>query len=174
MSTTAPHVTVADRARLEWYLLRLDAELQDYPGRRRRQVLRELRAEALAAAPEAGMRAVLADLGSARLLAARYLSELERPVPRWSEGAAVAALVAVGLPMYLWAGYMFGATEALDAVGGGNVAYDSFLGATIETAVGDGSFRFSQELHGGWLVTCAVVGAVVFLTAARAWRALPR
>lgn len=173
MNAPARRTILADRARLEWYLARLEVALQDYPGRRRRQILKELRAEALAAAPEAGMRAALEDLGPTRLLAARYLAELERPGPRWNDGAVVAVFTAFALPLYFWVGASLGAVETLGTTGGGRSDVTLF-GVTMHLVNTADEISVAWQLHWGWVLACTLVGVVVFLLAARAWRALGR
>ncbi|WP_372461882.1 HAAS signaling domain-containing protein [Antribacter soli] len=171
-ASSAPHTSLADRIRLEWYLLRLESALQDYPGRRRKQILAELRGEVMATARDTGMAAALADLGRPARLAARYLSELPEPRPRWNDGAVLAALVAFGFPVYCWFAYGIGASEALDAVGGGKADISSVFGVDVRvvSTAGGGSISFAP--HWGWYVGCLVVGVVAFLLGARAWRAL--
>ena len=66
--------------------------------------MRELRTELTATASEVGMRQAVADLGHPRVLADAYLSELGRPVPRWTTGAVWGAL-AVGAVAYLAIAY---------------------------------------------------------------------
>ncbi|WP_164544999.1 HAAS signaling domain-containing protein [Antribacter gilvus] len=171
--TPTRSATFGDRLRLEWYLLRLETALQDYPGRRRRQILRELRAELAATAQETGMATALADLGRPGRLAAQYLSELDVPTPRWNDGAVVAALVAFGLPLYFWFGVGIGATEALGVAGSG-AAEVSIFGVTLDLVNTPEELSVAWQVHWGWVLGCALVGVVVFLVAARAWRALAR
>lgn len=171
-ASSAPHTSLADRIRLEWYLLRLESALQDYPGRRRRQLLAELRGEVVATARDTGMAAALADLGHPARLAARYLSELPEPRPRWNDGAVLAAVVAFGFPVYCWFAYGVGASEALGAVGGGTADFRSVFGVDVRVVSTANEVSMAFVPHWGWYVGCLAVGVVAFLIGARAWRAL--
>ncbi|GGC10261.1 HAAS signaling domain-containing protein [Cellulomonas carbonis] len=160
----------ADRIRLEWYLARLSWALQDYPGRRRREVIRQLRSDTLAAAAEVGMAEALRDLGHPVALAEGYVTELGRRLPRYTSGAVAAAL-AVGALVYLSLAYAAGTIDTLEALGGGSVTTHPLGGEVTFTALdGELSVASSLSWQGGLLH--AAVGAVAFVLVGRLWRLL--
>jgi hypothetical protein len=158
---------IADRARLELLLQRLDYALSDLPAARRRQIRREIRANALAAADHVGLGQAVANLGHPRALAAGYLAAEGRPLPQFRKGAWWAA---AALALYVGAALAFtiGFLEGVEAAAGpGRRLTTSFLGAAVEADRGGRSFAITFNV-------AALVGpAVVFLLASRAWRALP-
>jgi hypothetical protein len=158
---------VADRLRLELLLQRLDYHLSDLPGARRRQVRREIRANALAAAADVGLRRAVANLGHPRVLAAGYLAAEGRPLPQFRKGAwwAAAALAAyVVAALIFTTGFLDGAEAASDL---DRPLTTSFLGAVVEANPGRPSLAITFN------AVALVVPVVVFLLASRAWRALP-
>ena len=161
MSTSLRDTLVRER-----YLLRFDWAMQDFP--KHKTVVRELRTELTAAASEVGMRQAVADLGHPRVLADGYLSELGRPVPRWTTGAVWGGL-AVGAVVYLVMAYTFGTLDTLDQLGGGTIERE-FLGATAVFTSTDGGISAGTTLTWQSLVFFAAVFTVPFLLGSRAWR----
>ncbi|WP_456787458.1 hypothetical protein [Cellulomonas sp. P5_C5] len=150
----------------ERYLLRFSWAMQDYP--KYKPVVRELRTELTATAAEVGMRKAVADLGHPRVLADGYLSELGRPVPRWTTGAVWGAL-AVGAVAYLAMAYAMGTLDTIEQMGGGTLER-VFLGATT-TFIAEGR-TLAVESTFTWQVLAfyALVFTVPFLLGARVWR----
>ena len=162
MSTSPRDTLVRER-----YLLRFDWAMQDYP--KHKPIVRELRTELTATAAEVGMRQAVADLGHPRVLADAYLSELGRPVPRWTTGAVWGAL-AVGAVAYLAVAYGIGTLDTLGQLGGGTLER-VFLGATTTFTNDDDALSVASTLTWQVLVFYACVFTVPFLLGARAWRA---
>lgn len=160
-----------DRLERGWYLQRLSWALQDYPGGARKQILTELRGEIDAAADDVGTTRALEDLGRPALLAGRYLTELDRPLPRWNTGG-VAAVLAVTALVYLGFAYAVGTLDTLLALGGGTRTAYPLGGRVVFTATDD-------ELWVEGLITWQAlllhvgVGLVAFALGSRVWRALP-
>lgn len=165
MSTSMRDTLVRDL-----YLMRFSWAMQDFP--KNKQIVRELRTELDAAAAEVGMRRAVADLGHPRVLADGYLSELGRPLPRWTTGAVWGAL-AVGAVAYLAMAYAMGTLDTIEQMGGGTLER-VFLGATT-TFVAEGSM-LAVESTFTWqvLVFYALVFTVPFLLGARVWRTWTR
>ena len=167
-------MNVLDRARLEVAVQRYDwwLALRGAPGRRRRELRRELRANLADAAAGQGSRAAVSALGSTRTMAAEALP-VDLTNPRWSAGAAAGAVaVAAVLLVELWAalGWLDGVVAAGPSRGAGPVAgsLTLFPGSSLEYArAGSG---FSLAFEPGWL--CLVAGLLGFLAVARPWRAL--
>jgi hypothetical protein len=160
---------LVDLARLELFVQRLDFHLADLPRARRREVRRELRSNARAAAAEIGMARALANLGHPRVLAAGYVTAEGRPLPRYRRGALVAGVIAVA---YVWAlalcavGLADGSHGA--APSGARVS-QSFLGTAVTTTTGPGVLSFHLQFN----ALILLVPLVVFALVARVWRALP-
>ncbi|GEL96620.1 hypothetical protein [Cellulomonas terrae] len=151
----------------ELYLMRFSWAMQDFP--KDKQVVRELRSEIDVAASEVGMRQAVADLGHPRVLADGYLSELRRPVPRWTTGAVWGAL-AVGAVAYLAVAYAIGTMDTIGQMGGGTLER-AFLGATTTFTHDDDAMSVASTFTWQVLVFYACVFTVPFLLGARVWRA---
>lgn len=164
-----PPLSLADRARREWYLARLDWAMQDYPRREFRRIRTDLRAELSPAAAEVGMRRALAELGHPRTLAERYTAELGRRLPRWTAGTVVAG-AAVGVLAYLTFAYTFGSLDTLEALGGGSVTFRP-LGAEVVLTHTDDEISVASTGSWGWLALYAGVAVVSFVLGSRLWRA---
>ncbi len=167
--TTRP--SPRDHLRRWWFLTRFSWAMQDVPQKQYRVIRDDLRREVDAAARDVGMRQALADLGHPRVLAERYLAELDRRLPRWVSGAVAAALTA-GAFLYLGMAYAFGTLDTLDALGGGTVTRYPFGAETIFT-VGEESLGVELRPSLAGVVVVVGVSAVAFLLASRSWRALP-
>lgn len=167
-----------DRVRIEWIVQRVGAwlDLRQMPGRRRREVLRELRANLAAAAAADELEDAIERLGEPRMLAAAYL-ESEPVGVRWRTGLVAAALVALGLS-WLSMVFVLGFAEGVQAVGpepgtvyetGGRLVPGSGALASFEST-GDGFWMSAAVVT--WVHVAAVVAT--FVLVARPWRAAAR
>ena len=112
-------MNLIDRLRIDRTVWTLDAYVQSLPGRNRKAIRQELRANLIAAAADGGTRAAIRRLGPVRRLAVHYLENEygDRARPRWLRGTLWA--VAVGLAILFLAfvghaGFLAG-IEAADA-----------------------------------------------------------
>ncbi|WP_087507856.1 hypothetical protein [Cellulomonas iranensis] len=165
----AHRLTWRDRQRLSWWFLRFELAMQDYPGREARRIRRELRASVLDDASRIGLDAALRDLGSPRRLAAGYFAELEHERPRWTDGAVLAAVVGVALPLYSWLGWQMGALDAVDAMGGGTVELNWFGSPVTLTRTAE-QISMTTSVTWGPLALSAALALVAFALGARVWR----
>lgn len=159
------HLTSGDRLRRWSYLQDVSLWLDPMSGSQRRAIVRELRTNLAEAAEHDGMRAAIADLGPARVLARAYVDGEPRRRPMWGVGATVTALV-LGLFLYTGLAYAAGLLDALSGVGGGAVA-GNFLGITLDARVTAGGM-WVEASGFSWFI--AVVLVVTFLLVSRAWR----
>jgi hypothetical protein len=162
-------LTITDRLRRWSYLQDVSLWLDPMPGSRRREILRDLRANLGDAALDVGMDRAIEDLGRPRALAREYLQAEPRNRPVWAAGVVAAgAVLLVG--MLGWLTYAFGMADALMSVGGGT-AEGGYLGLRVVTEAGPAVLGF--ETSGwSWPLTTAVLLAL--LLGARAWRLLAR
>ncbi len=159
------------RARVERAVLSYDLwlDLRGAPGRRRRDLRRELRANLTEATAHVGARAAVERLGSTRAMAAEAVPVREDR-PRWSVGLiagtvtfAVVVLVEL-LSALAWSdGAMAAAPESTTS---GSLTF--FPGSALEYAPLDAGFALT--LGFGWLAPALAV--VTFLAVARPWRLL--
>ncbi|PKQ32381.1 MAG: hypothetical protein CVT62_05065 [Actinobacteria bacterium HGW-Actinobacteria-2] len=159
-----------DIARREAFLNRFTWYAQDYPGYVK--VKRELRRELTLTADEVGMPAAIASLGHPAQLAAEYLSNLERPYPRWSTavwwaGAGLYVLVGLGVA------YSLGVMDSLAAVGGGSVDLVVF-GTPVKFTNTAEEISTQFQLTPASFVWFMTATAAPYLIGARAWRLWPR
>ncbi|MBO0899699.1 hypothetical protein J1G42_06955 [Cellulomonas sp. zg-ZUI222] len=163
------HVGRRDRLRLEVWLWRLAQAMDDYPRRAAREIRRDLRASALDEASRVGMAAALRDLGRPSRLAAAYFAELDRPRPRWTDGAVLAFLVGAAFPVYLACAWAVGATQAVAAMGGGTVEL-TWLWAPVTVESTDDAM--GVEFATAWqpLAVALGLGSIAFALGARVWR----
>jgi hypothetical protein len=169
-ATTAIPLSVADRLRLERFLLRFSWAMQDYPRKEYLRIRRELRAEVRAAAADVGMRQALADLGHPVTLGERYIAELGRRLPRWTSGI-VAGGLAVGVLVYLFAAYAVGTLDTLEALGGGSLTRYPFGTETVFTFTED-EISVLSGVSWQWAVLYLGAAAVAFVVGSRLWRVL--
>ena len=161
-------LSLSDRWNRARYLQTVELWLDAMPGRRRRAVMKDLRANLDVAAAEVGMTAALADLGRPRVLARRYLDEEPAQRPHWNQGALAAGLV-IGAWLYSTLFYTMGMLDAVGSTGAGN-ATGSFLGTHVNAV------STPEEISAGFAGfpwSALLVAVVVFLLVARAWNALP-
>ena len=159
----------ADRLRREWYLLRFDWAMEDYPRKPSKQIRRDLRADLVVASQEVGTTQAIRDLGRPTALADRYKDELGRPLPRYYSGAVAAAL-AVGFILYLAVAYSVGTLDALEAMGGGSVTTHSLGAATTFTSTAD-EISVQTQITWQWATLYVSIAVVTFLVGSRIWRA---
>ncbi|MFS0698482.1 hypothetical protein AB6N24_00760 [Cellulomonas sp. 179-A 4D5 NHS] len=173
MTTTAPaRPGLRDRLRRDWYRLRFELAMQDYPPKDYRRIARSLVAEIDAAAADTGMEQALRDLGSPRRLAAGYYAELDRERPRYWDGGIVLGLVLVGAWVCLLA-YWGGAVDTLLAQGGGTVTLE-YLGAPTTVTATDDELALGTSLTLQGALVVGGLAAVGFALGSRLWRLLPR
>lgn len=158
-----------ERLRLDWWLLRFELSMQDYPAREARRIRRELRASVVDDARHVGLDAALRDLGSPRRLAASYFAELDRERPRWTDGAVLGSLVGILLPAYMWLSWQMGALDAVAATGGGTVEL-SWLGTPTILTHTDEAVSMETTLGWGPVVLAVVLTGVFFALGSRIWR----
>lgn len=166
-----------DRLRIERAVQVVDTWIGDLPGRRRRQVRAELRADLLASAEEVGAREAVRRLGPLRRLAAGYLDAEfgdVRPRPSWAKGMVWAVAAELVLLTALFAGTI-GFSAGLDAVKLKSGTYRwaplGDLGPHyVETWAGGQFEAFELDLP---LPAGILTVALVFVMGGRMWRTLP-
>jgi hypothetical protein len=166
-------MNVLDRIRIERAVLSYDfwLDLRGTPGRRRRDLRAELRANLREAAARGGAGTAVAGLGSTRQMATEAATA-DPTRPRWTVGvhSGVAALFLTLLVALLaglaWADGVISANP--DEPVSGSVTL--LPGSSMEyQPLTDG---FAVETSVGWLPVA--VGLLAFVIAARPWRALGR
>jgi hypothetical protein len=162
-----------DRARIERAVLSYDfwLDLRGTPWRRRRDLRAELRANLREASARSGSKTAVGALGSTRQMAADAAAE-DTGRPRWTVGvhSGVTALL-LTLLLALLTGLAW-ADGVMDADPDGPVSGSVTLlpGSSMEYRPLESGF--SVETGVGWLPVA--VGLLVFVIAARPWRALGR
>lgn len=162
------NLTLRERWQRYWYLQHVALWLDPMPRKRRKPVLRELKANLGAAAADAGMPAAIGDLGRPRALARQYLQTEPQGRPTWHHGA-FAASGALVLWVLMLAVYLFGSLNTLLATGLNEPANISFLGLSITTEA-HGTFTGANFTGIPWPGLIALV--VIFLLFSRVWRLL--
>lgn len=167
-------LSMRDRLRIGWTVGAMHARLADLPGRRRRAIRRELRANLRDAAREVGAREAVARLGNQRELARGYLAAAG-PRSRWKIGAAWTAVTWgswIVVLSVLQIGFMIGVGTAAPA---GDQSYSWqapwLLGFGGQAEVVDGWLGgFALEIR---LLGPLVIGLAAFLLgSSRFWRML--
>lgn len=161
--------SLRDRLRRDLVLTRFSWAIQDHPDARR--LTRELRRELGATAAEVGLARALDDLGSPTALARGYLSEHDRPIPRWTTGTIWGA-VALAFAFYTGLAYAFGTLDTLQELADAAplTAQRGVLGATFTYTGGPEELSMTGGLSWGWFALHALVFAVPFALGARIWR----
>jgi len=162
-------MNVLDRARIMGATLSYDLWLDfaGLPGRRRRDLRRELRANLGDATARVGSRNAVRGLGSTRVMAAAA-SAPDPTRPRWTVGFTVGmcllglSLLAEGLAALSWLDGAMAATPESPASG----ALTFFPGSSLTYAPSASGFLLSVDF--GW--ACLAVGLIAFVLAARPWR----
>lgn len=167
--TTSTRLGLRDELRIENYLLKFSWPMQDYPRKEYKQIKAELRASLRAATLDVGSERAIADLGSPYALADQYISGLGRKLPRWGTGALAAGL-AVSAMVYLALAYVLGATNTLEALGGGEVELWVF-GAPTQVHFSDESIWAQGTASWASLAIYLGVALVSFALGSRFWRA---
>ena len=166
-------MNILDRARIVGATLSYDLwlDLAGVPGRRRRELGRELRANLGDATALVGSRKAVRNLGSIREMAAAANSP-DPKRPRWTVGFTVGlslfglSLFAETIAALTWFdGVMAAAPEA--RVTG---AMTFFPGSSLTYS--PSASGFSASLGFGWV--CLLVGFIAFILAAQPWRLLLR
>lgn len=169
--TTAEKLSLGERWQRFWYLESVELWLDPMPRKRRKQVLRELKANLQVAAAEEGMDAAISEHGKPRILARQYLeTEPQRRRPTWPHGV-VAVIAAAVVWVYACTIYVFGSINTLLAGGHTDPVQISFLGVQITTEAHDE--YLGAEFSGtslGYLIACVAL----FLIFSRIWRLFRR
>lgn len=160
-----------DRARIVGATLSYDLwlELAGVPGRRRRDLRRELRANLRDATERVGSRNAVRGLGSTREMAAAANAP-DPTRPRWTLGFMVGfsllglALIAEGLAGLSWLDGVMAAAPESRVTG----AMTFFPGSSLTYS--PSASGFSVSIGFGWL--CLLVGFIAFVLAAQPWRLL--
>ena len=162
-------MNVLDRARIVGATLSYDLWLDfaGVPGRRRRDLRRELRANLGAATALVGSRDAIRGLGSTREMAGAA-SGPDPMRPRWTVGFMVGisllglSLLAELLAALSWADGAMAAAPESRVTG----VMTFFPGSSLTYSPSASGFSLSVDL--GWV--CLAVGFIAFLLAARPWR----
>jgi hypothetical protein len=172
--------TLVDRLRVERAIWVLDTLNGDLPGRRRKAIRAELRADLRASAQDVGTVEAIRRLGDLRLLSAGYGDAEygeEGPRPRYLKGIFWTALAEVVL-MFVTMAQVFAFDAGLLAAGPGAGAYRfralAGWGPVYETTYDDEGFTSFFLDFTPALLPFACVLLVAFLVGGRMWRALPR
>jgi hypothetical protein len=167
-------MNVIDRARVSWATFSYDLwlELRGVPGRRRRDLRRELRSNLGDATAAVGSRNAVRALGNMRQMAAAAADESDPTRPRWTIGFVV-GLAALAVS---WTTGIFAALSWLDGViaaepdGQVSGAMTFFPGSSLIYEPLAEGFSFTMNL--GWV--CFLIGLIAFVLAARPWRVFVR
>lgn len=162
-------LSLTDRFRRWSYLQDVELWLDPMPGRRRREVVRELRTNLADAAADVGMAQAIEDLGKPRDLAREFVKAEPRRRPSWSLGVlGVGAVLLVA--MLAGMGYLSGMTDGVLGVGGG-IAEGNFLGIHVLTTATDTGLAWELS---GWSWPITILAAIAFLAASSSWRLIMR
>lgn len=163
-------MNLLDRLRITvavwWYGTWLD--LHNVPGRRRRELRRDLRANLREAAASKGAAAAVRDLGGVRRLAAEMAAA--NPRPRWAAAAIfgfTAGMLVLLAELFAALNFASGA-EAADPTAPVRGALFPFPGSEVIYTPPAGEVGLAVEFAFGWLFLA--VAALVFVAVARPWR----
>lgn len=160
---------LTDRLRRWSYLQDVELWLDPMPGRRRREVIRELRTNLADAAADVGMTNAIEDLGKPRDLAREFVKAEPRRRPSWSLGVIGAGAVLL-VAMLAGLAYAFGMSDSLLDTGGGS-AEGAFLGIRVLAVGTESELSWTWS---GWSWPITIVAVIAFLVASSAWRLLRR
>ncbi|MGC0250130.1 hypothetical protein [Pseudactinotalea sp. Z1748] len=163
-------LSLTDRWQRFWYLQTVGLWLDPIPRRRRKGVLRELKANLGVAAGRDGMSAAISDHGRPRALARQYLDAEPHGRPTWHHGAAAVSVALVAW-FFACATYVFGSLNTLLGAGLAEPVRISFLGVQITTEAHD---AYLGATFTGVSWGSLIAFALIFVLAARLWRLLPR
>jgi hypothetical protein len=164
-------MNVIDSSRIGFAVIRYDfwLDLHNVPGRRRRDLRRELRSNLQAATASVGSRAAVTGLGSIRRLAAESRDDRRRP--RWSMGLSAmlaAAMFTVVVEFFHVLAWVDG-VRSVAPTGRASGSLTFFPGSALGY---DGSGTgFEVSISPGWLALA--IGGLTGLIVARPWRAIP-
>ncbi|GAB3436305.1 hypothetical protein GCM10027517_06190 [Phycicoccus ginsengisoli] len=164
---------IVDRARIAWALSRYDfwMDFRGVPGRRRKELRTELRANLEEAAAQEGTTRALLAIGSPRALA-YAVAEAYRGRPRWAFGAYVALATGVVLQL-VWAFSVLGFVQGVRASGvTGRPVTGSVPPLVPEASAEFGAGGDPVSMAGVLPLTVLLVSLVVFVLAAAPWRPL--
>lgn len=171
--------SLVDRLRVERAIWVLDTLNGDLPGRRRKAIRNELRADLWASAQEVGTAEAIRRLGNLRRLSAGYSDAEygeEGPRPRWVKGILWVALTEFVL-MFVVLAQVQAFDAGLQEAGPGAGEYEFRplgWGPIYNTTYDDEGFTgFFLDFTPALLPYMAVI-VVAFLVGGRMWRALPR
>ena len=176
-----PNLTLIDRIRIERAIWTLDTLIQFVPGKARKAIRSELRANLRAASAEVGAARAVRDLGNLRRLAVEYLSVEYgdgKPRPTWLKATFWACTSAMVLEFLTFAGldgYSAG-IEAATAHPLGTYTWHSMLlfgGNGFVTYTDHGQTGIGIEGSLGTALAWMVIPFVAALLGGRMWRALP-
>jgi hypothetical protein len=165
-----------DRLRIERAIWTLDAHVQNLPGRSRKAIRREIRANLRAATAEVGSAQAIRQLGNLRRLAADYLDAEygDGSRPHWGKAVFWVLAVEAVLLGLLLAGLsaFIAGVEAANPAPSGTYNWDglSALGIGGTVSYEDGAFAGISLGFTQWFL-CYLLAAVVL--GGRLWR-LPR
>lgn len=171
-------MNLRDRTRTELAVQRYDfwLDLGGVPRRQRRSLTQELRANLHDAAEHEGLGAALLGIGSPRTLAHASTTSAGyagtgTSRPRWAVGGYAATAVFAVL-LFLWLCTLLGFLDGVSASGVQGPVEGSIppWGSTVTATAGRGTLSLSTTVP--WLLL--LLPLLVFLLAARAWRAVPR
>lgn len=167
-TTARTRPSIADRLRREWFLTKLSLYLEDVPGRDRRAIYTDLRADLGAAAQVHGMHAAIADLGPVAVLAQDYRTAQGRKLPQWWVGGLAAGFLAA-LTMFTLLAYTVGLLDAVDSTAGAmTTAHGSFFWTRV--SVENSPDALSASFDGAGPLIGLALCFVTFFLAARGWR----
>jgi hypothetical protein len=166
-----------DRLRIERAIWTLDALVQSLPGRSRRAIRREMRANLRAAGAEVGGREAVRRLGSLRRVAIGYL-EAEygegRPRPHWLKAMFWVLAVEAVVLMVTFVGHsaFMSGVEAADRHPDGTYVWHGlgWLGVAGDVSYSGGKVEGSSFDFSGMVLVYLLAAAVL---GGRLWRLLP-
>lgn len=157
--------------RREWYLFTVDLYLDGrVPGRRRKEILNDLRNIIDAETEMSPLKEVIAGLGQPRELAANYAEGTSKTRVLWTAGVA-AGLAALLVYWILLVTYTLGMLAVIDQVGGEFTSRFFFVDVL--------AFSTADGIGIGWEGDAALwfplgLAALAFIGAGRIWRVFRR
>jgi hypothetical protein len=166
-------MSVIDRSRMAWAVARYDfwMDFRGVPGRRRKELRTELRANLDEAAELEGTTSALLAIGSPRAMA-YAVAETYRGRPRWAFGGYLALATWVLLQL-VWAFSVVGFVEGVRASGvTGRPVTGSVPPLVSEAAAEFGPGGDLVSVAGVLPLSVLLVALIVFVLAAGPWRPL--
>ncbi|POH73688.1 HAAS signaling domain-containing protein [Arthrobacter glacialis] len=162
---------LAHAARREWYLLKVDLFLDGrVPGRRRKEILNDLRNIIDAEADIHTLQEAISGLGEPRELAASYAEGTSKKRVLWTAGVA-AGLAALMVYWILGLTYTLGMLSVAHQAGGEFSSHFFFVDVLV--------FSTAEGIGIGWSGDAALwfplgLAALAFIGTSRAWRVFRR